>query len=335
MIAGITTKEEAKLATARAHLICADHPNIERLFGPRKYRQPSSHSSLSNLLLEWAIIMEWMRVNPYFQRDNTFQSYVVAMLLTAEQQMPTWFVGHEFLQAIAKTDPPTMPMNELHLPRSAMLFMLPHGTQNIFGSPLTHLFICLAPAQGLHSLVIDHLLRLDASFAHKSDVLYIVGRESLLEPPYKGITWGVRTPYTETLKTSEVCKQLDPEIPLDLAGPADEFSLEMIHRVAINLLLMLAEPSMVQTNTLLVPAQTTGKGSSKKIICPSLWEPKWVGLHYRLPKNYMGGSHASPIMHWRKGHWRNQKYGPGTQLTKRVWISPVLVAKDKTPTPIT
>lgn len=33
--------------------------------------------------------------------------------------------------------------------------------------------------------------------------------------------------------------------------------------------------------------------------------------------------------HWRRGHWRNQAYGPNLQEHKLIWIMPVLVRKDK------
>lgn len=33
--------------------------------------------------------------------------------------------------------------------------------------------------------------------------------------------------------------------------------------------------------------------------------------------------------HWRRGHWRNQPFGPGLSERKLVWIMPVLVRKDK------
>lgn len=33
--------------------------------------------------------------------------------------------------------------------------------------------------------------------------------------------------------------------------------------------------------------------------------------------------------HWRRGHWRNQPFGPANSQRKLVWIMPVLVRKDK------
>lgn len=38
-----------------------------------------------------------------------------------------------------------------------------------------------------------------------------------------------------------------------------------------------------------------------------------------------GGTHASPITHWRRGHWRNQVCGEKFSERKMKWIEPVLV----------
>lgn len=40
------------------------------------------------------------------------------------------------------------------------------------------------------------------------------------------------------------------------------------------------------------------------------------------------GIHASVRVHWRRGHWRQQRHGAGRALIKRIWIKPVLVGKD-------
>lgn len=37
------------------------------------------------------------------------------------------------------------------------------------------------------------------------------------------------------------------------------------------------------------------------------------------------GTHASPLVHHRRGFWRNQACGPGMKLHKRIWISSTIV----------
>ncbi len=40
---------------------------------------------------------------------------------------------------------------------------------------------------------------------------------------------------------------------------------------------------------------------------------------------FANGTHKSPTMHHRRGHWRNQAYGPGQKLHKKIWIPDTIV----------
>jgi hypothetical protein len=48
-----------------------------------------------------------------------------------------------------------------------------------------------------------------------------------------------------------------------------------------------------------------------------------------------GGTHRSPIVHYRRGYWRNQPYGPGSKLRKRIWISSTIVMPSGKPYRVT
>lgn len=43
------------------------------------------------------------------------------------------------------------------------------------------------------------------------------------------------------------------------------------------------------------------------------------------------GKGVSPRAHWRRGHWRRQRHGPGLTLVKPMWIRPTVVMKDNGP----
>ena len=60
------------------------------------------------------------------------------------------------------------------------------------------------------------------------------------------------------------------------------------------------------------------------------WSPNIIGRHYRLPSRRpdQGGTHASPRMHWRRGHFRNQACGPQNRERKTVWLEPMLVGAE-------
>jgi len=56
------------------------------------------------------------------------------------------------------------------------------------------------------------------------------------------------------------------------------------------------------------------------------WSPNIVGKFYTPPKHAPQGTHASPRMHWRRGHFRHQPFGPGRQERKVIWLEPMLVS---------
>jgi hypothetical protein len=56
-----------------------------------------------------------------------------------------------------------------------------------------------------------------------------------------------------------------------------------------------------------------------------LWSPNVIGRCYRTLREDQGGTHASPRLHWRRGHVRSQPHGPRWSLRKPVWIEPLLI----------
>lgn len=54
--------------------------------------------------------------------------------------------------------------------------------------------------------------------------------------------------------------------------------------------------------------------------------PRWIGKDYQPRKSSDSGeTHASPVEHWRQGHWRQQVCGEGFKDRKLIWIRPVFV----------
>jgi hypothetical protein len=55
---------------------------------------------------------------------------------------------------------------------------------------------------------------------------------------------------------------------------------------------------------------------------------KYVGQSFRR-NNQILFSDPSVQSHWRRGHWRNQKYGEKLSLRKTIWIMPIIVNQEK------
>jgi hypothetical protein len=58
-----------------------------------------------------------------------------------------------------------------------------------------------------------------------------------------------------------------------------------------------------------------------------IWTPNLIGRKYQSKSdpNMETGTHISPRMHWRRGHFRHQAYGVGRMEHKIIWIEPMLI----------
>lgn len=122
-------------------------------------------------------------------------------------------------------------------------------------------------------------------------------------------------------------------------GKLDEKDREFCDKIrsfAINILLLL-ETSGGSLVSDVVPTETVDdvkqpKGFGKKSLTPPPKYPRWIGKNYQIkseqsPVSESRGTHASPRIHWRRGHWRCIEPGEGKKWkqSKRLWIEPVLI----------
>lgn len=70
------------------------------------------------------------------------------------------------------------------------------------------------------------------------------------------------------------------------------------------------------------------KGFGKK--GKSFSQPLWIGKGYkRTTPSQKTGKHKSPIVHYRRGHWRRSAIGENRAVRKWNWIKPTLVGVDR------
>ena len=122
----------------------------------------------------------------------------------------------------------------------------------------------------------------------------------------------------------------------DLAPEDEEFVEKMGTIMFGTWLVMNARPELVERGKLLRRVVKSDK-------VREFWSPNIVGPRYKLkrevPRIVDGkfqtaprgatGTHASPRMHWRRGHTRQQPYGPERKERKGIWIEPMLVNADQ------
>lgn len=57
-------------------------------------------------------------------------------------------------------------------------------------------------------------------------------------------------------------------------------------------------------------------------------EPIWLGMKERertIKKQPLGGNHASPVTHWRRGHWRMLGSNSESNPSRLVWVKPTII----------
>lgn len=87
--------------------------------------------------------------------------------------------------------------------------------------------------------------------------------------------------------------------------------------VTINTLFaMAARPEYVESGKRLGTHKKSGS---------EIWAPNIIGRKYAVKRSENPGTHASPRMHWRRGHFRHQPFGPELKQSKVIWIEPMLV----------
>ena len=111
----------------------------------------------------------------------------------------------------------------------------------------------------------------------------------------------------------------------------DREFVQRIRNLVINVLLTLEfSPSLLtdidRTETI---TATVGGGFAVRQTSSNIKYPRWLGKNYqhRSVLSAEKGTHCSPYIHWRRGHWRVLESGEGKRWrdTKRLWIEPVLV----------
>jgi hypothetical protein len=220
-----------------------------------------------------------------------------------EHWMPIYWVGRDLAQSALATEPPeSLRPSDLSMPLDAILFLLPEKTLlTPTGADASWVTICKAETHNGHSAL-------------------AIGTSSLEDD----VSYTAHLKHDETLSAHET-RPTGEFHPVggkvaELNSEDTGFSRKMV-RLAITLvMLMTARPALVETPTKAGPPPTTGKAARK------LAAPNWIGRTYRSARSESaGGTHASPHVHWRRGHWRHQAHGPKLSLRKDLWIEPMII----------
>lgn len=232
---------------------------------------------------------------------------------------PVFFVSPELFVAAAQTTPPLNTiLGHIKWPLNAMAFFFPQKeSREMFGTDVH--FGAIGKVRGQH-ITTGKEFETILTLAQYTDP----GRNDGI------ISW--LHSYCPVCCENSIQTLLDHgqleihDKATTLNEAIDQPLAEQLIKLLYNLvLIMTAQPRLVK-NEVLLRKENTAKG-----IC-SLWHPNFIGAnykHHRESNNKLeltqSGTHASPRMHWRRGHFRNQHHGKELKEVKIIWIEPVLV----------
>lgn len=305
-------------------------------------------------------------MNPKYYAPTTASSIYYALRVKEEQdfvksciffisrkmvslRVPTFFVGQEFAEAVSETRiESTMRSEEIVWPDEAMLFVLPEKfSRAFFGYNIPFLALANYSAEEVRGMSGIRVITREGGAAGPGAQEKLDGQvfmnfqwhQNNTEPGLDYISsWPLKFTMehvAEQLGTGKLAvtdeeNELIAKGQLDHVGMTDEaIEKQLMTRMrdfaAKLLMAMTAEPVFVERGVL----QRKAKMKHNRLQ-EELWSPNTIGFKYRHPVAEGEGTHASPRLHRRSGHFRDQPYGPGRTKIRNMWIKPMWIgAKDK------
>ena len=264
-----------------------------------------------------------------------------------EFDVPVFFPTAEWLTAVYNTDPPLDWIIEetVKWPLDAMLFVVPDSMAWIDKSYVPYMSVARIigidpiPSWALRKKMLE--ARIEAvprdfggSDANRISMMY----SCYFNPEEPPITYTGNYKLGDTLN-DVLCGAMTDATEYEsvimgrgvkitsgeLTGEEEmQLNRTLNHRLMKIMLALSAVPHMIEYGAQQRPVRI----KNDKVVKLSLWSPNIIGRNYRIKREAgyePAGTHASPVMHWRKGHFRRQHHGHNNELIKTIWIEPVLV----------
>jgi hypothetical protein len=296
-------------------------PELYQTFFHRMYRDVDAFEDW-RIPLAFGAVTSARLVDPVSGKlDNKLRSYrnymdsieFIRQWLKADLTM--FFVKRDFFEAVTATEPPTQAiLSGLRLPLPATLFILPKGAMSINDKPVANVGLAYWDHPKKNAILGEVFHKRLVVFSAFEDELFFAA--SLTMPELEKV---LLSGWEEYLQNSTGYSKIE----------YDEEGLEMFNelfRVAVGLVLaMQAVPQEVHQ---IGKRRTQHKRDRNRFI----YEPHIIGHRFKLERpahqtNGEKGTHASPRMHWRSGHFRTIRFGAGRKESRVDWIKPVLVNK--------
>ncbi len=237
--------------------------------------------------------------------------------------MRMFIVQEDFARAVAATDlPHDFTLDDLHWPLPGMVVGFPpRFMQEYMGRDACYIYAATCDAGDYHVAALAGCPTVVVPKAKAGWQFYAWGDrklESFVTSFFRG------DPVDETISKYGYVDYTGVKDPAGIE--ADHIATDRVSALILKLLVVLNTRQTLVEYGACVRPQRFKYGRLKQ---HELWSPNLIGWHYR-PAQAAGaqGTHASPRLHWRRGHIRSQPHGPGRMQRKLIWIEPMLVGMD-------
>lgn len=313
----------------------ANAPEIFSALYPKRYDSLGAYHSpklvSAHLTLAVLSIKEWgLHKAP---AASTLMAPAFGYLV--QHKMPTFFIAPNLLEALKLTDfKESINWVDLRLPFESAVFILPrNGLVSPNDGDVAAIIYSRRSSGIYNSPFRDYIPRFDLSnsafatvaLCHDSGV-WFDGNFTADTPNFTLNNAFVNYPegtVMPLIRNSQWDHSLTPE---------DSLFLEKIYVVLFGTFLALNARPHLLTNAFLRKRITPKFPTHEAPI--EYWSPNIIGQLYknvslRASSVLNSTSHKSPRMHWRRGHFRSQSYGPHSNpLHKIIWLEPMLVASE-------
>ena len=240
-------------------------------------------------------------------------------------RVPVYYVAEEFIRAVAATDlPHDFTLADLHWPMPAMVFGFPVRFMGEYVGRET-CYVCATEFDAG-----DHSCR----FLPSTPVI-TMPKAKVAFSWYACVDGRLESFVSSFWREDHVDEIVEKYGYTDYTGaeaPKVQEDKECCDRLSVLMFKLLVvlntRPNLVEPATCLRRA-CSRKGRRRS----ELWSPTIIGASYRASREDAAptGTHASPRLHWRRGHLRHQPYGQGRTLRKLIWIEPMLIGIQEQP----
>jgi hypothetical protein len=313
-------------------------PDMMRAFYPRVYENVGRYHSPRAMAAMMANVVAEMLRYGYHRSATAYRLMMPGLAYMLEHRMPMFFLAPDLLEAVLRTDfDNDIDWTTLDLPYESGALMLPKGAlvHPEDGEVAMILWSRVrkgdqpAPWPGIPISVLpnDSFVMLGA--CPETMIWYDSILTANVRPTMRLNNLFYRAP-------GEAAPQVQKSnfMDADLTEKDSEFVEKMGVILFGTILAMNARPQLVERGKLV---KRVGKAEKAR----EFWSPNVIGARYKFKREVARisdgqfvtgqratGTHASPRLHWRRGHYRNQPVGPGRKERKTIWLEPCLIGAE-------